>query len=127
MSIQILREAAGGAAYLYHQTPTASEHFFVGRVRRNAKATFLTCHLCDAVTYIPRTDANADHRAVQALIDAGRVAPLIIADNAAVDPLQAGKDDGNIGPLVVIPQDTAGRKALRDTLKTAHVDRRPPP
>lgn len=124
MTIRLLSEAAGGAAYCYHVSPSLGEHFWVGKVRRNARATFLTCALCDGVTSIPRTDANADHRAVEALIARG-VTPLVIADDAMVDPLQAGKDDGNIPATTVIPQDTAGRTALRKTLRAAHIDKRP--
>lgn len=135
MSIRVIAPAPDGSAHMVHTTPELGEHFFVARVRRTANATLLPCHLCDAVTTIPRDLLNADHREVQALIDAGRVTPVVVADTAVLDPLVAGKEDADAGVTTptasrhaipaAVPQDTEGRKALRVTLTAAHHDRRP--
>lgn len=140
MSIRMIGTTPTGDAYLYHSSPSLGEHFFVGKVRRDSKATYLTCHLCDAVTSIPRSDANADHREMQALIDAGKVTPLVHPEtlraggdpskprdleSQPLDPLAVAREDGVAGIPAVIPQTTAARIALRNTLKAAHKDRRP--
>lgn len=129
MSIRVLKEAAGGAAYCYQNAlepdGTTREWFFIARVRRDSKTTYLYNPHTDAVTSIPRSDTNADHRGVEALIVAGKVTPVAKDDDRPLDPLQTAREDGVAGIPVVIPQDTAGRNALRATLKTAHVDRRP--
>src|SRR3990167_3855484 len=100
VSIRVLAPAAAGSCYLYHSNIGPSgetqEHFFIGRIRRQVGgSTLLYCHLCDAVTSIPASESNSDHRAVEALLArAPTTDVLLLASTQTLDPLQAAKDDG---------------------------------
>lgn len=133
MSIRVVAPGPDGSAFLVHSSASRDEHFFVARVRRTTTTTLLPCHLCDAVTVIPRDDSNEQHREIEALVSAGSVVPLAVADSA-LDPLQAGKDDALAGvttpgaarhKITVVPQDTDGRRALIATLRADHCHRSP--
>lgn len=136
MSIRVLGTAPGGAVYCYQRTLEQGEMFFVARLRQTSTAWLLYNHLTDSVTTVPRDDTNEDHRSIQALIDAGTVTPVIVADDAPLDPLVAGKEDADAEGVTTptaarksitlpVPQDTPGRKALIASLRSGHKDRRP--
>lgn len=126
MTVRILKAHPSGSAYLYHSSinpdGSTNEHFFLGRVRQTPKANITYCHLCDSVTVMPRANGDEHARAVEAMA----LVRVLHADGVPFDPLVAAREDGVAGiPSPNAPQDTAGRKALRETLRAAHVNVRP--